>query len=191
MEMTHVIRGEDHISNTPRQILLVRGDGISRRRCSRTCRWSWVPITARCRSATGATSVSEFRAKGYSAGGARQLSGADRMVAGARRRALLPIDELARRFSLEGRRPQRRCVRRGEAGVGEPALPEDWRTRRGLPIDRYRFSATPACRVGPDDSARAFLVVRHRDGVSRPSIGSKQVPKRLCVSVRLRRGGRR
>ena len=39
MEITHVIRGEDHISNTPRQILLVRGAWLARRRRSRTCRW--------------------------------------------------------------------------------------------------------------------------------------------------------
>ena len=38
MKVTHVIRGEDHISNTPRQILLYEAYGYSRRR-SRTCRW--------------------------------------------------------------------------------------------------------------------------------------------------------
>ena len=38
MEITHVIRGEDHISNTPRQMLLYEAFGW-RRRPSRTCRW--------------------------------------------------------------------------------------------------------------------------------------------------------
>jgi glutamyl/glutaminyl-tRNA synthetase len=37
MEITHVIRGDDHISNTPRQILLYQALGWSRPR-SRTCR---------------------------------------------------------------------------------------------------------------------------------------------------------
>ena len=38
MEVTHVVRGEDHISNTPRQILLYEALG-SRRRRSRIWRW--------------------------------------------------------------------------------------------------------------------------------------------------------
>ena len=41
---------------------------------------------------------------------------------------LLPIDELARRFSLEDVGPQRGRVRRGEARVGQPPLSEDGRS---------------------------------------------------------------
>ena len=51
MEVTHVIRGEDHISNTPRQSCSTRRSG-SRRPSSRTCRWCSAPITARCPSVT-------------------------------------------------------------------------------------------------------------------------------------------
>ena len=51
MEITHVIRGEDHISNTPRQMLLY-ARSASRRRASRTCRWCSGRITRRCRSGT-------------------------------------------------------------------------------------------------------------------------------------------
>jgi glutamyl-tRNA synthetase len=37
MAITHVIRGDDHVSNTPKQIALYRALG-PRNRCSRTCR---------------------------------------------------------------------------------------------------------------------------------------------------------
>ena len=98
MEVTHVVRGEDHISNTPRQILLYEALGFA------------LPIFAHLALVMGpdhsplskrhgATSVAEFRSKGYlpealvnylaligwSPGGGDEL---------------LPIDELARRFSL-------------------------------------------------------------------------------------------
>jgi len=98
MEVTHVVRGEDHISNTPRQILLYEALGFA------------LPIFAHLALVMGpdhsplskrhgATSVAEFRSKGYlpealvnylaligwSPGGGDEL---------------LPVDELARRFSL-------------------------------------------------------------------------------------------
>ena len=38
MRITHVIRGADHISNTPKQVLLYRAHGAKSRRFSRTCR---------------------------------------------------------------------------------------------------------------------------------------------------------
>jgi nondiscriminating glutamyl-tRNA synthetase len=100
MEVTHVIRGEDHISNTPRQILLYEAMGFtppSFAHLSLVMGPDHSPLSKR----HGATSVAEFRSKGYlpealvnylaligwSPGGGDEL---------------LPIDELARRFSLEG-----------------------------------------------------------------------------------------
>ncbi len=38
MQITHVIRGDDHVNNTPRQINIFRALGKRRRRCTRTCR---------------------------------------------------------------------------------------------------------------------------------------------------------
>ena len=64
MEVTHVIRGEDHISNTPRQILLYQALGFAP---SEFAHLSLVlgpdhtPLSKR----HGATSVAEFRARGY------------------------------------------------------------------------------------------------------------------------------
>src|SRR4051794_37138621 len=99
MEVTHVVRGEDHISNTPRQILLYEALGFAPpvfAHLSLVMGPDHSPLSRR----QGATSVAEFRAKGYlpealvnylaligwSPGGGDEL---------------LPIDELARRFSLE------------------------------------------------------------------------------------------
>jgi glutamyl-tRNA synthetase len=99
MEVTHVIRGEDHISNTPRQILLYEALGFTPptfAHLSLVMGPDHSPLSKR----HGATSVAEFRTKGYlpealvnylaligwSPGGGDEL---------------LPIDELARRFSLD------------------------------------------------------------------------------------------
>jgi nondiscriminating glutamyl-tRNA synthetase len=99
MEITHVVRGEDHISNTPRQILFYEALGFAAPRfahLSLVMGPDHTPLSKR----HGATSVAEFRARGYlpealvnylallgwSPGGGDEL---------------LPVDELARRFSLE------------------------------------------------------------------------------------------
>ncbi len=99
MEVTHVVRGEDHISNTPRQILLYEAFGFTPPRFAHLALVmgpDHTPLSKR----HGATSVAEFRARGYlpealvnylaligwSPGGDEEL---------------LPIDELAKRFSIE------------------------------------------------------------------------------------------
>jgi nondiscriminating glutamyl-tRNA synthetase len=99
MEITHVIRGEDHISNTPRQVLLYQALGFTPTEfahLSLVMGPDHTPLSKR----HGATSVAEFRERGYlpealvnylaligwSPGGDEEL---------------LPIEELARRFALE------------------------------------------------------------------------------------------
>jgi len=99
MEITHVIRGEDHISNTPRQVLLYQALGFTMPQFGHLALVmgpDHTPLSKR----HGATSVAEFRARGYlpealvnylaligwSPGGDQEL---------------LPIDELARRFAIE------------------------------------------------------------------------------------------
>jgi nondiscriminating glutamyl-tRNA synthetase len=106
MEVTHVIRGEDHISNTPRQVLFYRALGFSPplfAHLSLVLGPDHTPLSKR----HGATSVAEFRERGVlpealtnylaligwsprSAGG-----GADDDA------ELMPMEELARRFALE------------------------------------------------------------------------------------------
>ena len=64
MRVTHVIRGEDHISNTPRQLLLYQAFGYeppSFAHLSLVLGPDHSPLSKR----HGATSVTEFREKGY------------------------------------------------------------------------------------------------------------------------------
>jgi glutamyl-tRNA synthetase/nondiscriminating glutamyl-tRNA synthetase len=99
MEITHVIRGEDHISNTPRQLLLYEAFGWrppAFAHVSLVMGPDHTPLSKR----HGATSVAEFRARGYlpealtnylaligwSPGGGEEL---------------LPAEVLATRFRLE------------------------------------------------------------------------------------------
>jgi glutamyl-tRNA synthetase/nondiscriminating glutamyl-tRNA synthetase len=99
MEITHVIRGEDHISNTPRQVLLyeaLKFEPPVFAHLALVLGPDHTPLSKR----HGATSVAEFRSRGYlpaalvnylallgwSPGGGDEL---------------LPAAELARRFALE------------------------------------------------------------------------------------------
>jgi glutamyl-tRNA synthetase/nondiscriminating glutamyl-tRNA synthetase len=122
MAITHVIRGEDHISNTPRQVLLYEAFGWTPpafAHLSLVLGPDHAPLSKR----HGATSVAEFRAKGYlpealvnylaligwapgsskfkvqgsQSGAGMQGAGAQ----GAEPEELLPALELARRFRLE------------------------------------------------------------------------------------------
>src|SRR4051794_29999011 len=106
MEITHVIRGEDHISNTPRQILLYQAMGFSLpefAHLSLVMGPDHTPLSKR----HGATSVSEFRARGYLP---EALTNCLALIGWSPRtdpggagtsEELLPMDELARRFALE------------------------------------------------------------------------------------------
>src|SRR5438876_984442 len=99
MEVTHVIRGEDHISNTPRQILLYEALGFVPpifAHLALVLGPDHSPLSKR----HGATSVSEFRSKGYLP---EALTNYLALIGWSPGHGdeLLPIDELARRFSLE------------------------------------------------------------------------------------------
>ncbi|MBW8867443.1 MAG: glutamate--tRNA ligase [Acidobacteria bacterium] len=99
MEVTHVIRGEDHISNTPRQVLLYEALGFTPptfAHLSMVLGPDHAPLSKR----HGATSVSEFRSKGYLPEALVNYLALIGWSPGGNDE-LLPIDELARRFSLE------------------------------------------------------------------------------------------
>ena len=93
---------------------------------------------------------------------------------------LLPVDELARRFSLERVGPQRRRVRRGEAGVGEPALSEDGRSAAARRAVAAVSSTQAGVAMTPDRARPGVPRVGDADGDARRSIGS----------IRCRRGWR-
>src|SRR5437867_5622516 len=99
MDVTHVIRGEDHISNTPRQILLYEALGFTPPTFAHLA-LVMGPDHSPLSKRHGATSVGEFRAKGYLPEALLNYLALIGWSPGGNDE-LLPIDELARRFSLE------------------------------------------------------------------------------------------
>jgi nondiscriminating glutamyl-tRNA synthetase len=106
MDVTHVIRGEDHISNTPRQILLYHALGFALpefAHLSLVLGPDHTPLSKR----HGATSVSEFRARGYLPEALVNylalIGWSPRTDGGSAEddAELLPVDEMARRFAIE------------------------------------------------------------------------------------------
>jgi glutamyl-tRNA synthetase/nondiscriminating glutamyl-tRNA synthetase len=108
MEITHVIRGEDHISNTPRQILLYEALAFTPPTFAHLA-LVMGPDHSPLSKRHGATSVAEFRSKGYLPEALVNYlaligwspRGADHGQSGGDDAELLPIDEMARRFELE------------------------------------------------------------------------------------------
>ena len=99
MQVTHVIRGEDHISNTPRQILLYEACGWTPpafAHVSLVMGPDHSPLSKR----HGATSVKEFRDRGYLPEALANYLALIGWSPGDGEE-LLPIDELAKRFRLE------------------------------------------------------------------------------------------
>jgi nondiscriminating glutamyl-tRNA synthetase len=99
MEITQVIRGEDHISNTPRQILLYEALGFTAPAFAHLALVmgpDHTPLSKR----HGATSVGEFRAKGYLPEALVNYLALIGWSPG-NDDELLPIEEMARRFSLD------------------------------------------------------------------------------------------
>jgi nondiscriminating glutamyl-tRNA synthetase len=103
MEITHVIRGEDHISNTPRQILLYEALGFAPPAFAHLAMVlgpDHSPLSKR----HGATSVAEFRSKGYlpeALVNYLALIGWSPRGTSGDAAELMPVEELARRFSLD------------------------------------------------------------------------------------------
>ena len=99
MEVTHVVRGEDHISNTPRQLLMYEALGFTPPEFAHLALVlgpDHSPLSKR----HGATSVAEFRAKGYLPEAMVNYLALIGWSPGDGDE-LLPMEELARRFSLE------------------------------------------------------------------------------------------
>jgi glutamyl-tRNA synthetase len=111
MAITHVVRGDDHISNTPKQILLYQAAGAE------VPKFAHVPLILgpdkkRLSKRHGATSVMEYARQGYLpeaminflallgwSPGRQETSAA---AAGDRDRELFSRDELVQAFALEG-----------------------------------------------------------------------------------------
>jgi len=99
MGVTHVVRGEDHVSNTPRQLLLYEALGYAPPRfahLSLVLGPDHTPLSKR----HGATSVAEFRARGYLPEALFNYLALIGWSPG-HDEEVLPPAELARRFRLE------------------------------------------------------------------------------------------
>jgi glutamyl-tRNA synthetase/nondiscriminating glutamyl-tRNA synthetase len=99
MEISHVIRGEDHISNTPRQLLLYEAFGWT------PPRFGHVPNVlgsdhSKLSKRHGATSVGEFRERGYLPEALANYLALIGWSPGENQE-LLALDELARRFRID------------------------------------------------------------------------------------------
>ena len=98
MQITHVIRGEDHISNTPRQVLLYEAlelDPPAFAHLSLVLGPDHAPLSKR----HGATSVAEFRERGFLPEALVNYLALLGWSPGEGQE-LLPIDDMARRFDL-------------------------------------------------------------------------------------------
>ncbi len=101
MAITHVVRGDDHISNTPKQILLYRALGVDEPR------FAHVPLILgpdkkRLSKRHGATSVMEYARAGYLPEAMVNFLALLGWSPGSGDRELFTRDELANAFSLEG-----------------------------------------------------------------------------------------
>jgi nondiscriminating glutamyl-tRNA synthetase len=99
MQVSHVVRGEDHISNTPRQLLLYEAFGWRPpvfAHVSLVLGPDHTPLSKR----HGATSVAEFRERGYLPEALVNYLALIGWSPGSGQE-LLPIEELAKRFRLE------------------------------------------------------------------------------------------
>src|SRR5690606_5474816 len=106
MRITHVIRGEDHISNTPRQILIYEGLGLVPPLFAHVA-LVLGPAHTKLSKRHGAVSVDEFREKGYLPEALLNYlallswSPAGGRNAGDAHNEIVSIGEMARRFRLE------------------------------------------------------------------------------------------
>jgi glutamyl-tRNA synthetase len=101
MEITHVVRGDDHISNTSKQIILYRALGAT------VPRFAHVPLILgpdkkRLSKRHGATAVGEYETQGYLAEGMVNFLSLLGWSPGSGDEELFTRDELIARFALEG-----------------------------------------------------------------------------------------
>jgi glutamyl-tRNA synthetase len=99
MRVTHVVRGEDHISNTPRQALIYDALGYPQpvfAHLSLVLGPDHTPLSKR----HGATSVAEFRARGFLPEALVNYLALIGWSPGGNQE-ILPLPELAKRFALE------------------------------------------------------------------------------------------
>jgi len=157
MAITHVIRGDDHISNTPKHILLFEAFGAT------PPVFAHVPLILgadkkRLSKRHGATSVTEYRRQGYLPGAMVNFLALLGWSPGDDRE-LMSITELIEGFSLEG-------ISGGDAVFNTEKL--DWMNGQyiaRLPIEELAAAIEPLLiDAGLRPDAGADLQVRSRPG---------------------------
>ena len=128
MGITHVVRGQDHVSNTPRQVMLLRALG------EEPPVYGHIPLLygadgKKLSKRHGAASVQELRAAGYLPEAVRNYIallgwGYDETT------TFMTTDELVERFSPRAGVEEPGGLRRAEAASHERALPARARSRR-------------------------------------------------------------
>jgi glutamyl-tRNA synthetase len=98
MGVTHVVRGEDHISNTPRQLLIYEALGFAAPSFGHVA-MVLGPDHTKLSKRHGAVSVDEFRAKGYLPEALLNYLALLSWSPGENQE-VVPLAEMARRFSL-------------------------------------------------------------------------------------------
>ena len=132
MGMTHVVRGDDHISNTPKQVLLYQAVGAA------VPKFAHVPLILgpdkkRLSKRHGATSVTDYRTRGYLPEAMMNFLALLGWSPGAGDQELFARDELVAAFDLGG-------ITGGNAVFNPEKL--DW------------FNQQYIVRLAPDDLAR-------------------------------------
>ena len=158
MAITHVVRGDDHISNTPKHVLLFEAFGAAipavRARAAHPRHRQEAPEQAARRDLGDGVSAARLPA-----GGDGQLPRAARLVAGHRRGA---VHAARAGRALRARRHQRRQRRlqSREAGLVQPAAHDAAAGGRAGARRSRRCCATPACGATASTAATARWLER-------------------------------
>jgi len=155
--ITHVIRGEEHISNTPRQILIQEALNLP------IPIYAHIPLIlmpdkSKMSKRKHQTAVKDYRAKGYLPGAMNNFLALLGWSEGAGNKEIYSLDELVKAFSLEG-------IHKAGAVFNEEKL--RWFNREyilRLPDDEFAARAlgilkgSMASRVSWDDDAAGKII---------------------------------
>jgi nondiscriminating glutamyl-tRNA synthetase len=159
MGVTHVLRGEDHLTNTPRQLLLLEALGLAAPRYGHVALLTGgdgAPLSKRA----GARSLGDLRRAGYLP--AAIVNHLFRLGHSSPLQGLQPLDALARAFTLEhlGRAPAR----------FDDVQLASWQkdAAHALSLDAALVWLLPALPPGFDPAQRAALLAAVRANVVLP-----------------------
>ena len=128
--ITHVVRGADHYSNTPKQMLILQAMGAPTRRSTPTCRCCTGPTARSSPSATAPRPCRSCATRGYLPEAVRNYLALLGWGYDEETDVLSPPRSSSERFSLERVSKSPGRVRRAEAALDERPLPARARRRR-------------------------------------------------------------